>query len=417
MSRETSPLIVGDYWLDKRRDGLSPDIWQVASYAPKSRSVVYRSTKQRTVNLEAAKAFLRSFEAEQRSTVKCQDASEAELLPHLFHYLREHGPDVKRLDTVKSSFRAWIGFLMQDELGTGCFIADITPNVVTRFRRWRMGPHSWEVPWDDKVYRHKSEGVSGQAVQRNIEDLRSALIHGEAERRFEAPRVPSVKKEMRKKKRQAKLLDAKTLGAVVGYAKQDEDKGPYRELALMLGTCCRPGVALAFDPAEQWHDDVLDLQPEDREETDKRNAIVPVIDPLLPILKDWKEKPHEKVASRKRWWRTARRVLGVGDVRAYDVRHTVATMLDNAGVPGVQLSGIAGHLPSSRNIARTTSQHYLHYDPRNCPQAKRALTRFYKAVMAEADQWNADHLRTKPEYKKPISIVLRAEEMADLQEV
>lgn len=416
MSRETSPLIVGDYWLDKRRDGLSPDIWQVASYAPKSRSVIYRSTKQRTVNLEAAKAFLRSFEAEQRSTQRDQKQDEAELLPHLFNYLREHGPDVKRLDTVKSSIRAWIGFLMHDSLGTNATIADITPNAVTRFRRWRMGPHSWEIEWGDgKVYRHHSEGVSGQAVQRNIEDLRSALIHGEAEKRFEAPRVPSVKKELRKKKRPAKLLDAKTLGTILGYAKQDEDAGPFRELALMLATCCRPGVALAFDPGEQWDEDVLDLQPEDREETDKRNAIVPVIDPLKPILKAWKEKPHEPVASRKRWWRTARRVLGVGDVRAYDVRHTVATMLDNAGVPGVQLSGIAGHLPSSRNIARTTSQHYLHYDPRNCPQAKRALTRFFKAVMAEADQWNADHLRTKPEYKKPISIVRKTEEMAEME--
>lgn len=415
MSRETSPLIVGDYWLDKRRDGISSDIWQVASYAPKSRSVVYRSTKQRTVNLAAAKDFLRSYEADQRSTRRNQDTSEAEILPHLFNYLREHGPDVKRLDTVKSSFRAWIGFLMQDSLGTSAAIAELTPNVVTRFRRWRMGPHSWEVPWNDKVYRHNSEGVSGQAVQRNIEDLRSALIHGEAERRFEAPRVPSVKKEMRKKKRPAKLLDAKTLGALLGYAKEDE--GVYRELALMLGTCCRPGVALAFDPKTQWHDDVLDLQPEGREETDKRNAIVPVIDPLKPILKAWKERPHGTVASHRRWWKTARRALGIGDVRAYDVRHTVATMLDNAGVPGVQLSGIVGHLPSSRNIARTTSQHYLHYDPRNCPQAKRALTKFFKAVVAEADKWNADHLRTKPEYKKPISIVARREEMAELQGV
>jgi integrase len=172
-------------------------------------------------------------------------------------------------------------------------------------------------------------------------------------------------------------------------------------------------VALAFDPLSQWHGDVLDLQPEGREETDKRNAIVPVIDPLRPILEDWKKSPHEPVASRKRWWRTARRALKVGDVRAYDIRHTVATMLDNSGVPGVQISGITGHLPASRNIARTTSSHYLHYDPHNCPQAKRALTRFFRLVMAEADQWNADHMRTKPEYKRPIEIISKAKEVAE----
>jgi integrase len=416
MSRDDSPFIFGDYWLDKRRDGKSPDIWQIASYQPKSRSVVYRSTKQRTVELDAAKAILRTFEAEQRSTAKGQDAAEAELLPHLFHYLREHGPDVKRLDTIKSSFRAWIGFLMQDELTTGCTIADITPAVAARFRRWRMGPHSWEVPWDDKIYRHQSEGASGQAVQRNIEDLRSALLHGEGERRFEAPKVPSVRKSLRKKKRPAKLLDVKTLGAITGYAKQDEEEGPYRELALMVATACRPGVAQAFDPRSQWQGDVLDLQPEDIEETDKRNAVVPVIEPLKPVLEAWKKNPHDPVLSRKRWWRTARRVLGIGDVRPYDIRHSVATMLDNSGVPGVQISGVTGHMPSTRNIARTTSQHYLHYDPHNCPQAKRALTRFYRSVMAEADQWTADHLRTKPEYRRPIAIVSRVQEPAELQE-
>ena len=409
MSRDNSPFIVGDYWLDKRRDGKSPDIWQVASYAAKSRSVVYRSTKQRA--LAGAIEFIRSFEADTRSTAKDQDAGEAELLPHLFHYLREHGPDVRRLDTIKSSFRAWIGFLMQDALGTGCMIGDITPGVVTRFRRWRMGPHSWEVPWDDKVYRHQSKGVSGQAVQRNIEDLRSALLHGEGERRFAAPKLPSVKKALRKKKRQAKLLDAKALGAILGYFK--EDVGIYRELALMVATSCRPGAAQAFDPTTQWQGDTLDLQDPEEEETDKRNAVVPVIEPLKPILEDWKKAPHGKVASRKRAWRTMRRALGVDAIR-YDIRHTVSTMLDNSGVPGVQISGIVGHLPSSRGTARTTREHYLHYDPHNCPQAKRALTRFFKAVMAAADQWNADHLRTKPEYKKPIEIVERPLETADL---
>jgi integrase len=412
MSRDNSPCIIGDYWLDKRRDGLSPDVWQVATYAAKSRSVVYRSTKQRT--LAPAIEFLRSFEADTRSTRKDQDASEAELLPHLFHYLREHGPDVKRLDTIKSSFRAWIGFLMQDPLTTGAKIGDITPVVVTRFRRWRMGPHSWEVPWDEKIYRHKSEGVSGQAVQRNIEDLRSALIHGEAEKRFSAPKVPSVKKGLRKKKRPARLLDAKTLGAILGYFREDE--GIYRELSLMLATACRPGAAQAFDPAVQWKGDTLDLQDPEEEETDKRNAVVPVIEPLRPILENWKEKPHEAVLSRKRRWTTMRRVLGE-DVIRYDIRHTVATMLDNSGVPGVQISGIVGHLPSSRGTARTTKEHYLHYDPNNCPQAKRALTRFFKSAMAAADQWNADHVRTIAEYKKPITVVAKSEKVAELQEV
>lgn len=407
MPRENSPLIVGDFWLDKRRDGLSPDIWQVATYSGKSRSVVYRSTKRRTVDLEAAKAFLRAYEAQSRSKQQGQDAATAELLPHLFNYIRERGPDIRRLDTIKSSYRAWIGFLMQDELGTGCTVADITPGVIDRFRRWRMGPHEWSVEWNGKTFKNASEGVSGHAVQRNIEDLRAALNYAEGERRIEAPKVPSVPKK-HIKKQQKNALTTGQLGALLGYAR--EDKGVYRELCLMLATSCRPGVAMAFDPNDprQWDGQTIDLQPEGREETDKRNAIVPAIAPIVPILEAWMADPHERVASRKTWWRTAKRVLSMPGVEAYDIRHTVTTYMDAQGVPGAQMSGIAGHLPSSRGVARTTSAHYLHYDPLKADRAKAVLTKLFVAVMREADRWAADQARTKPIRGKPIVLAPNA---------
>lgn len=403
MSRDDSPCIIGDYWLDKRRDGKSPDIWQIATYSPKSRSDVYRSTKRRTVELEAAKEILRSYEAAERSKEQGQRADQSELLPHLFNYLRERGPDVGRLDTVKSSFRAWIGFLMQDELTQNATVAQMTPGAVARFRRWRMGPHSWEIEWGGKVFSHSSPGVTGESVQRNIQDLRAALNWADAEQRVTAPRIPSVDKKLRPKQ-PTTVLTFKELGTILGYAKDDEEV--YRELALMCATACRPGVSMAFDPETQWHGDVIDLQP-DRALTDKRNAMVPTIDPMLPILTDWKAKPHERVKGRRRWWKTARRALGLPGVEAYDIRHTVTTYMDQEGVPGAQLSGITGHIPASRGIARTTSANYLHYDPRNCPQAKKVLTKFFRAVMAEAERWRADHLRTTPLGGQPISVVPR----------
>lgn len=404
MPRENSPCIVGDYWLDKRRDGLSPKIWQIAFYSEKSRSVVYRSTKRRTV--EEAEPVLRAYEAEQRSKTQGQDPETAEILPHLFNYVRERGPDVHRLDTVKSSYRAWIGFLMKDKLGTQAVVSDITPGVVDRFRRWRMGPHEWEVEWGGKVFRHKSEGVSGHAVQRNIEDLRAALNYAEGERRIAAPKVPSVAKGHRQGG-SAQILSAETIGAIWGYAR--EDIAIHREIALMLATACRPGAAMAFDPKTQWEGEIIDLQPKGRTINDKRNAVVPMIEPLRTILSDWKASPHVRVASRKRWWRTARRVLGLPGVEAYDIRHTVTTMLDTSGVPGAQISGITGHLPSSRGMARTTSQHYLHYNPHNAPEALAALTNFYNEVRSHADQWIADHMRTTPVRGKPIMLAARQE--------
>jgi hypothetical protein len=402
MSRETSPFEYRGYWLDKRRDGKSPDVWQIAAYSNKSRSVVYRSTKRGTVDVEGAKAVLLAYEADQRSRSKGQSADHSALVPHLFNYLREHGPDVKRDDTIKSSFRAWIGFLQQDELGTGAVIADVTKSMVARFRRWRMGPHSYSVEWGGKTFGHTSKGVTGETVQRNIEDLRAALHHAEGEGRITAPKVPSVDRKLRSGPRET-LLTVKQLGAIMGYARDDIDA--WRWIALMLATAARPGAALAFDPADQWLDDIIDLQPVGVQQTDKRNAVVPVIEPLRPILEGWLEAPGAKVKSRKKWWGTMRRVIGLpSEITAYTVRHTVATFMDSQGVPGAQMSAIAGHIPAARGIARTTSRNYLHYDPRNCPQAISALTTLFSAVEREAASWRADQVRTTPVRGKPISL-------------
>lgn len=400
MATEDRAYTIGDYWLTKRRDGKSPDVWQIGSYSAKSRSVVYRSTKCR--DLEQAKAVLRSFEAESRSKHK-QDSADAELLPHFRHYILERGPDVKRLDTIKSSFRAWIGFFQQDELTTGVRVADLNKLVIDRFRRWRMGKHDYTVHWGGKAYHNRNaNGVSGEAVQRNIEDLRAALHHAEDAGRVTVPKIHSIHRNLRSAPR-SRVLTIKELGAMLGYAK--EDIGAYRWIALMIATASRPGPALAFDPVTQWLDNILDLHPAGAPKTDKRNAVVPTIPPMIPILEDWRRSPHEQVKSRKTWWRNMRRVLGLGaDVNPYTIRHTVATYMDEEGVPGSQLSAIAGHLPSHRGIARTTSRNYLHYNPRNCPKAKRVLTKLFRSVEDGAARWSADHRRTTPIRGQPIAL-------------
>ena len=383
----------GEFWLDKRRDGKSPDIWQIAHYSTKSRSVVYRSTKRRS--LDEAKPILHAYAAEQRTKARDQRPDESQVVPHLMHYCREHGPDVARLDTAKSSFRAFIGFLQQDELGTGATVADMTKGAFARFRRWRMGPHGWDVEWGGRNYRHSSAGVSGEAVQRNLEDLRAALNHAEAEGRIEAPKIPMVAKELRSEPRD-RLMTFEEIGALWGYARTDWPV--WRELCLIIGTACRPGAAMDFDPQAQWDGDTLDLLPPGQKRTKKRRPIVPVIAPLKPILEAWSFLPHEQVKSRKTWWRTARKALGI-EAEGYTIRHTLLTYLDNAGVPRIQVEGLAGHVGRG-----TTAKNYLHFDPRNAPQLTSALTTFWADSWEAADQWCADHRRTKPVRGKPISI-------------
>src|SRR3546814_10866203 len=33
MAKDTSPFVVGEYWLDKRRDGKAGNVWQIARYS------------------------------------------------------------------------------------------------------------------------------------------------------------------------------------------------------------------------------------------------------------------------------------------------------------------------------------------------------------------------------------------------
>lgn len=402
MSRENSPLIVGQFWLDKRRDGLAPDIWQIATYKPGTRSVIYRSTKCRTVDLDRASAILRAYEAAQRST-QPQAPEDAELLPHLFNYLREHGPDVHRLDTIKSSFRAWIGFLMQDELTTGARVSDLHKVTVARFRRWRMGPHEWAVEWDGKMFRHKSEGVSGEAVQRNIEDMRSALNHAEAAGRIPtAPKLPSIDKKLRSPPREH-LFTAAQLGAMIAYA--DQEPGAQQWLRLMLATGARPDAALAFNPADQWQGNVIDLHPKGAPLTNKRNPVAPVIEPLRAVLAGWQ---HSPVASRKRWWRTMRDKLGIPATHTpKTIRHTVASHLRGAGVPGEQISQLLGHKDRTDTL-EATSERYAHADPLKMRPTIRALTNLWQSVEREANKWRADHLLTITADKNKIIVDRKA---------
>jgi hypothetical protein len=97
--------------------------------------------------------------------------------------------------------------------------------------------------------------------------------------------VPSVDKNLRSKSRKL-VFTIKQLGAMVAYA--DQEPCVQQWLQLMIATAARPDAALAFVPANQWLDSVIDLHPPGAPVTDKRNPIVPAITPLTYVMKGWK---------------------------------------------------------------------------------------------------------------------------------
>lgn len=382
MPREGSPFVYGDYWLDKRRDGKAPDIWQIASG---TRQVQYRSTRKRS--LDDAIAVIKAHVAE-IDAKKPQSVDDARVIPTLLIYWQEHGKKAVAPQQIASSLRAFMGFLFQDEIGMNAAIADLTPSVFVRFREWRMDAHSYDVPWGGKDYRHTSPGVKGETVSRNLDDVRAALNHAETNRRFLAPKVAAVPKRYRSPPRD-RVLTWEEMGMIAWYARHFDDFGRY--VALLFGTVARPEALAKFSIA-QFDGRNIDLQPIGAPETDKVNPIIPAIRPLRLILNNW--HGTGPVKSRKRAWRTMRRTLGLSDdVVSKTIRHTITTELyTNSDVPDRQLSALLGHLPP---VKRTTRK-YIHMRPEHMKAAAQALSAIWLRVQREANAYGAVHSLSIP---------------------
>jgi len=387
MSRKSSPYIVGDYWLDKRRDGKATEVWQIARAS--KRSIIYRSTHSQS--LDDAKGILDAFAAKQRSLGR-QDAASAEVIPLLMNYWEERGRKLINHDQTGRSLRTFIGFLAQDRVGVHAVVTDLVPTLFERFREWRMAPHSFTVPWGKSALPYASEGVIGATVQRNINDVRAAVNHAEANMRIPvAPKIHDLAKEFDSAPRD-RVLTIEEMGRIAWYCANLPTKDLFRFAALQFGTAVRPEAALAFRPGDQYHDGLIDLQPEAAPQTKKRNAIVPAIRPLRPILAEWAASGAPPAKSRKTAWRNMRRALGLSpDVHPKTIRHTIATMLyGDRSVPEREVVELLGH---DGKLARTT-RIYAKYDPRRLENATRALTKLWAQVSKEARSYNADHMLT-----------------------
>lgn len=386
MPRETSPCIIGDYWLDKRRDGKSPDVWQIAR---KERgTIIYRSTRQRDV--DAARAVLEAF-LEERRSLQRQMPHEAVVAAHLVNYWKEHGRKAVNADQCSRSLRTFMGFLMQDPAGIKAVVTDLTPALFERFREWRMSSHGFALEWFGQTYDYASEGVSGATVQRNINDIRAAIHHAEANLRIPmAPRIKDLDSRYSSAPRE-RILTIDELGRIAWYAKHNADL--FRFVVLQIGSAVRPQAALAFDPAKQFiNGRLIDLQPEAAPQTKKRNAVIPAIRPLRVVLRAWARDGANPAKSRKTAWRIMRKALGLSkDVHPKTIRHTIATMLyADPTVPEREIVELLGH---EGKLARTT-RIYAKYDPARLENVIRGLTTIWLAISKQARLFASGHYLT-----------------------
>lgn len=397
MSRITSPYIVGDHWLDKRRDGKAQDIWQIAHTS--QRSIIYRSTHTRS--LEDAKGVLGAFLAEQKALTR-QGAGDAQVLPLLMAYWKEHGKKSVNRDQTGRSLRTFIGFLLQDGVGVGAVVTDLIPTLFERFREWRMSPHRFEMRWGGQAVSYSSECVSGATVQRNINDIRAAVHHAQANLRIPmAPKIRDLDQRYQSPLRE-RVLSIDEMARIAWYASHNPSL--FRFVALQFATAIRPAAALKFDPARQYDDGtgLIDLQPETSPQTKKRNAVIPAIRPFRPVLRAWAEEGAKPVSSHKTAWRNMRRVLQLtDDVHPKTIRHTIATLLyADDTVPEREIVEMLGH---EGKLARTTRV-YAKYDPTRLKAATRSLNKLWLQVSRTAKHYAADHLLTTGMRGDPYSV-------------
>jgi integrase len=397
MGRQEKRLYtVGRFWLAERRQ--SPFL-QIRWYDERAKVTRSKSTGCRTLD-DAIPAILAHHEADRAKQRQEPDVASAVAL--FLQFWNDRGQTRRNAATVASSLRIFVAFLDQD-IGMGATVAELNKDLFGRFIAWRLKPHSYEIEWQGKVYAHSSNGVSGEAIQRNLDDVRAALNYAVGKQLPWAPKVPAVDAELRSPPRDVTLTILQ-LGAIIGYAAYDIEA--LRWVLGMIATAARPDAVLKWNVAKQWAGEPnFDTHPFGEPKTKKRNAVVPLIPEFEPWLKAWAAHPHRPVRSRKTWWRTMRAALGLPtNVVPKTIRHSIATQLRSRGVPLDEIAGLLGHV-SDRRI----TQGYAKYDPNRLPHAKQQLSAIWQEVCAEANKWFANHFRVTPAYKQPISVARKLE--------
>lgn len=400
MGREEKRLYtVGRFWLAKREQ--SPFL-QIRWYDERAKVTRSKSSGCRTLE-DAIRAIL-AHHSDDLAMAR-QEPGDASAATVIMQYWKEHGRTRINAAATANSLRVFLAFLECDTVTLAATMENMKPEVFRRFRRWRMKPHSYELEWLGETYAHQSKGVSGEAVQRNLDDVRAAFHHAVAEGRLPyAPKVPAVPLEHRSPPRDVRLSIAQ-LGAIVGYAAYDLEA--LRWVLGMIATAARPDAVLKWNVTKQWRQrgPVFDTHPTGAPRTKKRNAVVPVIGEFRPWLEAWADSPHAPVKSRKTWWRTMRAALDLPDnIVPKVIRHTIATELRARGVSLTDIAGLLGHSSESR-----ITQVYAKYDPARLPHVKQALSAIWQEICAEANKWFANHFRVTPAYGQPISVARKRE--------
>ena len=229
---------------------------------------------------------------------------------------------------------------------------------------------------DEYTAAMRAAGHRGGSIDRILDSLRSAL--SKAKKLGEITNHPVIATVPRDRY-ERRLLASEEIAALWSAAEEPHLR---MFLAILLNTGARPNAILALTRFQVDLDRrLVNFQPPGRDETKKRNPVLPITDALLPWLRGascdylvaWHGKP---LACIKSAWRRARaRARLPQDVCPYSVRHTLASELRARSVPEWECAGWLGHSTPYR-----TTEIYAKFRPNYLSQARAAIDAWVKEI-------------------------------------
>ena len=365
------PSSNGNPRLDRRPDS---SLWQIRFYCPARRKVVYQSTGCEA--REAAEIALANFlrkrgdsGATDTATKKNRTAvKESRSIRRLLDdYIKEHAQHLPSANTSRINATHLKTFFGDDPIDT------------LTYKR------------QDEYAALREQSVKHSTINRELDVLRSALLHAEANGRIgKAPAIYALEAEEVRER----WLTPDEFGRLLGGCQAQHI---WLYMLLAVTTCARPSAILdlRWDRTD-FQSDIIHLNPVGRAQTSKKRPTVKMPPALKQALLEARTQAFTDyvieyggypLGSIKKAFKNAVKRAGFADddkIVPYTLRHTGATWLAQAGVSLWSIADLLGHAD-----LRMVIKHYAHHHPE---YQDRTAAKLHEIVTSEAV---APHLRPR----------------------
>jgi len=287
-------------------------------------------------------------------------------------YVQERGEELASASFTGRAVENLIKFF-----GPNCTVAHVTPQLAKRYVKERTRKVRFYKNSDGETVRVKNDApLSTSTIKRELGILSTALNHAVAEGRLtSAPKIPLPPDAPNK----TRYLEREEIELLLSNCIESHVK---LFVLLAINTGARKGAILDLNWAQiDFNNKIIHLNPEWRQQTNKRRAIVPISEALMTALNDQRhelKKLQEEaaaagepmqmcpyvisyrngpIANIKVGFRMACERAGLVGVTPHTLRHTAGSLMAIAGVDLFLIARLLGH-----SVQKTTEL-YAHLHP------------------------------------------------------